>query len=72
MIAHARAHLAGYKAPKRVLLVGALPRNAMEKMQQTLLRRRLADNGATADRAPPDERGNAAPAGDRRHFGGNR
>lgn len=38
VIAEARAHLAGYKAPKRVFLVDALPRNTMGKVQKAALR----------------------------------
>ncbi|MFO1156386.1 MAG: AMP-binding protein [Rhodospirillales bacterium] len=41
VIAHARVHLAGYKAPKRVVPVDDLPRNAMGKVQKALLRRQL-------------------------------
>jgi malonyl-CoA/methylmalonyl-CoA synthetase len=39
MIAFCRQRLAGYKAPKRVVFVDALPRNAMGKVQKTELRR---------------------------------
>ena len=49
VIAHARAHLAAYKAPKRVFVVAALPRNAMGKVQKTVLRRQFAQDPA-ADR----------------------
>ena len=38
VIAHARARLAAFKAPKRVVLVDALPRNAMGKVQKNRLR----------------------------------
>ena len=38
MIAEARRQLAAYKAPKRVVFVGELPRNAMGKVQKNLLR----------------------------------
>jgi malonyl-CoA/methylmalonyl-CoA synthetase len=38
LIAQARAKLAAYKAPKRILFVDALPRNAMGKVQKKLLR----------------------------------
>jgi len=34
--------LAGYKIPKRILIVERLPRNAMGKVQKTLLRSRNA------------------------------
>jgi malonyl-CoA/methylmalonyl-CoA synthetase len=42
MIAEARRRLAAYKAPKRVVFVGELPRNAMGKVQKNLLRARYA------------------------------
>lgn len=42
MIAEARRHLAAYKAPKRVIFVEDLPRNAMGKVQKNLLRERYA------------------------------
>ncbi|MBL8556145.1 MAG: AMP-binding protein, partial [Phenylobacterium sp.] len=38
MIAEARSQLAAYKAPKRVVFVDELPRNAMGKVQKSLLR----------------------------------
>lgn len=38
MIARAREQLAAYKAPKRILFVDELPRNAMGKVQKNLLR----------------------------------
>jgi malonyl-CoA/methylmalonyl-CoA synthetase len=38
MIAQARQQLAAYKAPKRVVFVTELPRNAMGKVQKNLLR----------------------------------
>lgn len=38
MIAEARAQLAAYKAPKRIVFVEDLPRNAMGKVQKNLLR----------------------------------
>jgi malonyl-CoA/methylmalonyl-CoA synthetase len=40
MIAEARRRLAAYKAPKRVVFVDELPRNAMGKVQKNLLRQR--------------------------------
>ena len=43
VIAQARARLAAYKAPKRILFVDELPRNAMGKVQKNLLRQRYAD-----------------------------
>ncbi|NJN16308.1 MAG: hypothetical protein HC822_08545 [Oscillochloris sp.] len=38
IIAHCRVHLAPYKAPRRVLFVDELPRNAMGKVQKAMLR----------------------------------
>jgi len=43
LIAAARSRLAAYKAPKRILFVDELPRNAMGKVQKNLLRQRYAD-----------------------------
>ena len=43
MIAEAREQLAAYKAPKRIVFVDELPRNAMGKVQKNLLRDRYAD-----------------------------
>ncbi len=43
MIAAARARLAAFKCPKRVIFVGDLPRNAMGKVLKAELRRRYAD-----------------------------
>ena len=40
MIAACRGRLAAYKAPKRVMFVDELPRNAMGKVQKNLLRER--------------------------------
>jgi malonyl-CoA/methylmalonyl-CoA synthetase len=42
MIAEARLQLAAYKAPKRIVFVDELPRNAMGKVQKNLLRERYA------------------------------
>ncbi|MDB5494873.1 MAG: matB [Phenylobacterium sp.] len=42
LIAQARAQLAAYKAPKRVMFVDELPRNTMGKVQKNLLRERYA------------------------------
>ncbi len=42
LIAEARRQLAAYKAPKRVIFVDDLPRNAMGKVQKNLLRERYA------------------------------
>jgi malonyl-CoA/methylmalonyl-CoA synthetase len=43
LLAGARASLAPFKAPKRILFVEALPRNAMGKVQKNLLRDRYRD-----------------------------
>lgn len=43
MIAESRRQLAAYKAPKRVVFLDELPRNAMGKVQKNLLRERFAD-----------------------------
>ena len=45
VIAHVKANLANFKVPKRVLFVDALPRNAMGKVQKSLLREWLANGG---------------------------
>jgi malonyl-CoA/methylmalonyl-CoA synthetase len=42
MIAEARRQLAAYKAPKRIVFVDELPRNAMGKVQKNLLRQTYA------------------------------
>jgi malonyl-CoA/methylmalonyl-CoA synthetase len=42
VIAQLKAQLAGYKVPKRIHFVEALPRNAMGKVQKNLLRDQLA------------------------------
>jgi malonyl-CoA/methylmalonyl-CoA synthetase len=42
MTARARLSLAAYKAPKRIVFVDELPRNAMGKVQKNLLRERYA------------------------------
>lgn len=42
MISRAREHLAAFKAPKRVVFVDDLPRNAMGKVQKTVLREKYA------------------------------
>ena len=38
LIAHCRARLAAYKAPRRIIFVDALPRNALGKVQKAQLR----------------------------------
>ncbi|HMR31754.1 MAG TPA: AMP-binding protein [Geminicoccaceae bacterium] len=42
VIAHCKARLAGFKVPKRVVVVDDLPRNAMGKVQKKLLREQYA------------------------------
>ena len=43
LIASLRSRLAGYKTPKRIIFVAALPRNAMGKVQKNLLRQAYGD-----------------------------
>ncbi len=43
VIARVKAALANYKVPKRVFFVDELPRNAMGKVQKSVLRQRFAD-----------------------------
>ncbi|MEU7023525.1 fatty acyl-CoA synthetase [Streptomyces sp. NPDC046203] len=43
LLAHAKEKLSGFKAPKRVILVDALPRNASGKILKRELRERFAD-----------------------------
>lgn len=47
VVAHARAHLAGYKKPTRVAFVDELPRNAGLKVQKHLLRQQLTGEAAS-------------------------
>jgi fatty-acyl-CoA synthase len=57
LIAHARARMAHYKAPKRVEF-GELPKNATGKIQKFVLRERarsLAGSGRQAPEAKPPE-----------------
>ena len=42
LLDHCRAHLAGYKIPKSMEFVAALPRNAVGKVLKTELRTRAA------------------------------
>ncbi len=48
IIAALRSDLAGYKLPKRVVFVDALPRNTMAKVQKNVLRERYRDLYASA------------------------
>jgi acyl-CoA synthetase (AMP-forming)/AMP-acid ligase II len=41
VVAHCRARLAGYKKPRRVIFVDALPRNALGKVVKRELRIRI-------------------------------
>ncbi|CAM4011797.1 malonate--CoA ligase [Roseateles saccharophilus] len=47
LIAALKAHIAGFKVPKRILVVPELPRNAMGKVQKKLLREQHAAVFAT-------------------------
>jgi malonyl-CoA/methylmalonyl-CoA synthetase len=49
MIAQARNQLAAYKAPKRIVFVEELPRNAMGKVQKNLLRQDWAGLFSTVE-----------------------
>jgi fatty-acyl-CoA synthase len=42
LFSHCRAHLAGFKTPKRVFLVDALPKNPSGKLLKRLLRERFS------------------------------
>jgi malonyl-CoA/methylmalonyl-CoA synthetase len=43
IVSKLRADLAGYKLPKRVVFIDALPRNTMAKVQKNVLRERYRD-----------------------------
>ncbi len=45
VIAALKQRLAGYKVPKRVFYLDALPRNAMGKVQKNVLRERFGGAG---------------------------
>mgnify|MGYP005844118911 CR=1 FL=1 len=47
LIAAAKARLAGFKVPKRVIFVDALPRNAMGKVEKAVLRAQLGTGPVT-------------------------
>ncbi len=42
LVAQARAELAGYKVPRRIVVLDELPRNAMGKVQKNVLRERFS------------------------------
>jgi acyl-coenzyme A synthetase/AMP-(fatty) acid ligase len=44
-VAHVRERLAGFKTPRRVEIVEALPVNTTGKVDKVALRRSLADTG---------------------------
>src|SRR4029453_4132918 len=46
LIAHARAQLAAYKSPKRVILIGELPMNAIGKLDRERLRELALGGGS--------------------------
>jgi len=57
LIEHARKKLAHFKAPKRVLIVGELPRNASGKILKRELRDRFSEpDAATVPASPPPAR----------------
>ena len=43
LIDHLRGRLAGYKVPKKVIVAGEIPRNALGKVQKSVLQRQYAD-----------------------------
>jgi malonyl-CoA/methylmalonyl-CoA synthetase len=55
LIAATRRQLAGFKTPKALFVIDALPRNAMGKVQKALLRDRYADLFAPSTSAAPHE-----------------
>ncbi|MCC6608095.1 MAG: AMP-binding protein [Burkholderiales bacterium] len=42
VVAHCRAYIGGYKAPKKMVFVDALPRTALGKVQKSVLREKFA------------------------------
>ena len=50
VLAHCNAHMAGFKAPKRVVFVEALPKNPSGKLLKRELRQRYV-GGGTLDQA---------------------
>lgn len=53
LIAHVRSQLAGFKAPRRVI-VSDLPKTSTGKLQKGELRQRLREDGAAGDSGPRD------------------
>ena len=43
LLEHLRSRLAGYKVPKKVIVVGEIPRNALGKIQKNVLKQQYAD-----------------------------
>ncbi len=56
VIAHCRAHLAGFQVPKRVVVVGSLPRTATGKVQKAELRAQLGSTPLGTDPEPARDR----------------
>jgi malonyl-CoA/methylmalonyl-CoA synthetase len=52
IIAALRGRLAGYKLPKRVVFIEALPRNTMAKVQKTVLREKYRDLYKVSEATP--------------------
>jgi acyl-CoA synthetase (AMP-forming)/AMP-acid ligase II len=48
IVVHCRARLAGYKRPRRLVVVDALPKTTTGKVQRFALRREAAASGALA------------------------
>ncbi|MCV7442674.1 acyl-CoA synthetase [Mycobacterium paraense] len=51
LVAHCRAHLAGFKTPKRIFFVDSLPKNPSGKLLKRLLRERFASGVFAPERA---------------------
>lgn len=50
LVAACRARLAGFKTPRRIAFVSALPRTGTGKVRKTVLRTELATRSEPADR----------------------